>query len=164
MSWNLSICVKNFCITCQPLREAVSWNINDRTQATVLMVSLFVRLWVEIVFNSSRSLLEIRQPLREAVSWNIFIVQGIIKDLLSASSWGCELKYSIIWMKATGKGQPLREAVSWNVGKISTSKADVRQPLREAVSWNEILSPPFGAVQSQPLREAVSWNFSKNWI
>ena len=54
----------------QPLREAVSWNVWNCITITDDTVSLFVRLWVEIQI-SGRQWCRIR----------------------SASSWGCELKY-----------------------------------------------------------------------
>ena len=80
---------------CQPLREAVSWNhgINHRKEI-IWPVSLFVRLWVEI------SLVSSSRP----------------RKYMSASSWGCELKY-VRQLKYTlvDCSQPLREAVSWNI-------------------------------------------------
>ena len=126
--------------TCsQPLREAVSWNtvnyVGERVKGKsasswgcelkyknivlpmlTWIVSLFVRLWVEITVEKF-SMSDIRcQPLREAVSWNkikrsnknemyvslfvrLWVEMGfeeiIITDFAtSASSWGCELKYS----------------------------------------------------------------------
>ena len=53
----------------QPLREAVSWNISITLEVPGRLVSLFVRLWVEI---------------------KIHITIEFI--FMSASSWGCELK------------------------------------------------------------------------
>ena len=55
----------------QPLREAVSWNIRC----------------------SKCVIIKLSQPLREAVSWNGICVELWIDFLMSASSWGCELKY-----------------------------------------------------------------------
>ena len=55
--------------SCQPLREAVSWNVRESNWWRYTYVSLFVRLWVEML-NSCKN-----------QSW-----------LRSASSWGCELK------------------------------------------------------------------------
>ena len=101
--------------------------------------------------------------------------------MVSASSWGCELKCNswrtsqkiarqplreavswnftpwqslIVW-----RSQPLREAVSWNISAVVDRSVLNRQPLREAVSWNEITEcyeSKYGTCQ--PLREAVSWN------
>ena len=122
------------------------------------IVSLFVRLWVEIFL----------LPLRRA-------------SASSASSWGCELKYYNKLEGGVPIGQPLREAVSWNdtqgslsdrpcsvslfvrlwveITKRRKSKKEVsRQPLREAVSWNGYDGWVYTKSISQPLREAVSWN------
>ena len=79
----------------------------------------------------------IRQPLREAVSWNPPISELVLLLLLSASSWGCELKFSIVGIDSVVKGrQPLREAVSWNAVCVIAYIQVTGQPLREAVSWN----------------------------
>ena len=60
------------------------------------VVSLFVRLWVEISF-----------------------LLCVHRFLSSASSWGCELKsVSVRLYKRKPAGQPLREAVSWNVSPV----------------------------------------------
>ena len=56
--------------TCQPPCEAVSWNINRRNCRLWDMVSLLVRLWVEITACHSET-----------------------NSIQSASLWGCELKY-----------------------------------------------------------------------
>ena len=142
----------------QPLYEAVSWNLCRGKCRADRFVSLFMRLWVEITDD------EIEYRISP-----------------SASLWGCELKYDIIWtMAKTADSQPLYEAVSWNTQKELESresmrsaslwgcelKCDVRcrlhswgrQPLYEAVSWNI----PQGMIgeqkKCQPLYEAVSWN------
>ena len=55
----------------QPLRKAVSWNKkHDNYYVAGPVVSLFVRLWVEIWHATPYTLRQDRQPLREAVSWN----------------------------------------------------------------------------------------------
>ena len=105
---------------------------------------------------------------------------------LSASSWGCELKYYNKLEGGVPIGQPLREAVSWNdtqgslsdrpcsvslfvrlwveITKRRKSKKEVsRQPLREAVSWNGYDGWVYTKSISQPLREAVSWNKKWKW-
>ena len=75
----------------QPPCEAVSWNALGNCQIYTDMVSLLVRLWVEI-----------------------FLTGRIIEEHSSASLWGCELKYKCrCWHFADG-GQPPCEAVSWN--------------------------------------------------
>ena len=141
-------------------------------------VSLFVRLWVEMLSVSS-----------------------VMFSVLSASSWGCELKCNPSTHTNSLYGQPLREAVSWNVSELSVMPQSLvslfvrlwvemlpkmraykpdsvslfvrlwveiishyrffircRQPLREAVSWNKRRKGEYHHEESQPLREAVSWN------
>ena len=87
-----SIFHQHNCVCCQPLREAVSWNMTEYWKAIKEFVSLFVRLWVEITswYRELRSL--VSQPLREAVSWNV----------------------GACTTDGTSVCQPLREAVSWN--------------------------------------------------
>ena len=56
---------------CQPLREAVSWNVHT---------------WHVSISGQS-------QPLREAVSWNMTCDTLYLTTRSSVSSWGCKLKY-----------------------------------------------------------------------
>ena len=97
----------------------------------VKVVSLFVRLWVEMAETLLLPLWESRQPLREAVSWNAEAIEEL-KDLdvslfvrlwveinwknrvckdtgRSASSWGCELKWFMGRIPQFGS----RSASSW---------------------------------------------------
>ena len=90
--------------------EIFSWK-NRYSQSCV---SLFVRLWVEIVLAFMCSITFFRQPLREAVSWNVLSCRKVIEYFSSASSWGCELKYNMSKALLNSICQPLREAVSWN--------------------------------------------------
>ena len=115
VSWNAAAPYGRFLyMGSQPLREAVSWNIEITYNVTEQVVSLFVRLWVEILLilviletnycqplreavswnvNSiNTELANCGQPLREAVSWNFYSLMTISVNLMSASSWGCELK------------------------------------------------------------------------
>ena len=62
------------------------------------MVSLLVRLWVEICPNTTRHEKVRGQPPCEAVSWNGFWEVAVSCVKLSASLWGCELKYSCIYI------------------------------------------------------------------
>ena len=168
-----------------------------------LCVSLFVRLWVEISVHQPVSTVLFRQPLREAVSWNAdrtvpvhcYLRQPLREAVswntehymlqkaseLSASSWGCELKYVMQCVSCQKRivsasswgcelklfrkpvlrflyGQPLREAVSWNANVQKKREGVICQPLREAVSWNIKNNKSITAPPCQPLREAVSWN------
>ena len=52
VSWNDEEAMGLTTINRQPLREAVSWNINMRTHTANIIVSLFVRLWVEMIYAS----------------------------------------------------------------------------------------------------------------
>ena len=129
--------------TRQPLREAVSWNSTDYLYTSGQVVSLFVRLWVEMWLMCWTHLPLHRQPLREAVSWNVNNqIQADLADVSlfvrlwvemrpqrdscrrrrSASSWGCELKFSHISFCCKIPGQPLREAVSWNAPNFGEIK------------------------------------------
>ena len=58
----------------QPLREAVSWNDEFQSESNHYCVSLFVRLWVEMLVILRQLSTMVSQPLREAVSWNTLIL------------------------------------------------------------------------------------------
>ena len=93
VSWNVTIRCSYNNVVCQPLREAVSWNVLIALNTVLAVVSLFVRLWVEMSDNWRLRKMTNRQPLREAVSWNNFSLHNGWLSILSASSWGCELKF-----------------------------------------------------------------------
>ena len=101
-------------VQCQPPREAVSWNVGSPSTNLSDVVSLLVRLWVEISLPVTRWAGCTCQPPCEAVSWNL-------REMLWVLKLNC---------------QPPREAVSWN--KINPTDVNVAasQPPREAVSWN----------------------------
>ena len=113
--WSAHLC--GDVLLCQPLREAVSWNIRH-----------FFR------YRNPAS-----QPLREAVSWNIVYFLIPYPPVSSASSWGCELKWLYLSQNLMLYCQPLREAVSWNVPVAAKANGGIGQPLREAVSWNVMI-------------------------
>ena len=71
VSWNILWQRNGICGIGQPPCEAVSWNIG----------------------HYSNSELEKSQPPCEAVSWNVDHMLLAYADYLSASLWGCELKY-----------------------------------------------------------------------
>ena len=97
VSWNANNVLSVIYQCSQPLREAVSWNASKPISLSApANVSLFVRLWVEIIMYFQTFIPKLRQPLREAVSWNIFCRHGIKTGTGSASSWGCELKYPAV--------------------------------------------------------------------
>ena len=77
----------------QPLREAVSWNALGRHYSWKWSVSLFVRLWVEIVYRLYR-LRYIQVSLFVRLWVEIQNNRNMdTEHQSSASSWGCELKY-----------------------------------------------------------------------
>ena len=101
-------------------------------------VSLLVRLWVEML-----------------------LLSGSHSKTLSASLWGCELKYGIhILLKLWRKCQPPCEAVSWNTVSIRSFNLPSGQPPCEAVSWNNVTVNVTDETISQPPCEAVSWNWT----
>ena len=71
VSWNTYNSSIRYIFSRQPPREAVSWNANYIIHLPMCVVSLLVRLWVEILSRLK-----------------------IAKSSPSASSWGCELKYT----------------------------------------------------------------------
>ena len=77
---------------------------------------------------------------------------------MSSSSWGCELKYLFFKITQNLIGHPLREDVSWNKFAVFFNTSNNGHPLREDVSWNN----PFHSCERiflrHPLREDVSWN------
>ena len=182
VSWNIEFSAGISYGPGQPLREAVSWNSNSITGCFGRDVSLFVRLWVEMMQSGwhvwlTRVSLFVRLwvEIRIQPSWIHWYPS-------SASSWGCELKW--LWaadMTKTARCQPLREAVSWNSHASRCLLLSNSQPLREAVSWNltmlQICLRVLSSASSwgcelkydrilesykgirQPLREAVSWNY-----
>ena len=84
-------CHRTGCCQCQPLREAVSWNFLNYADNLLPPVSLFVRLWVEMtrkLWDLPRSTVSLFVRLWVEIS----IWEHIQQILLSASSWGCELK------------------------------------------------------------------------
>ena len=120
-------------------------------------VSLFVRLWVEMLITIS-----LRVTNMSASSWGCELkyadTDSIHCDLQSASSWGCELKYlskyttEVRYMSASSWGCELKCGIPGSnrwLGKSASSWGCELKFLR----WNQL------HLQSgQPLREAVSWN------
>ena len=121
---------------CQPLREAVSWNVSVRCSFGV---------------NNS-------QPLREAVSWNVQKQLSAASGDLSASSWGCELKYLI----CENSSWENLSASSWGCELKFLKIIQISIAFLSASSWGCELKCfahcCFSFLCRQPLREAVSWN------
>ena len=118
---------------------------------SIRAVSLLVRLWVEIAGNGSTGSSRRCQPPCEAVSWNVMSVFVRLCAFTSASLWGCELKYPESKKAVFAGCQPPCEAVSWNVHHVLV------HGLSDAVSllvrlWVEMPSIlPFGDAMSVSL-------------
>ena len=168
-------------------------------------VSLLVRLWVEISNVWGKNSLRGRQPPCEAVSWNLLCCvifndrntvsllvrlwvemwsgRSNLPLILSASLWGCELKYpdlpencyaeksASLWgcelkLKRSGLYWIFHQSASlWGCElkyfwHMAVKLRRCCQPPCEAVSWNIFVIAFCNQVQSQPPCEAVSWNIS----
>ena len=181
VSWNTIISQIVTGMICQPLREAVSWNEEyNKQRKEQSIVSLFVRLWVEMAWIMSIFLCVSCQPLREAVSWNATILRISVSLYVSLfvrlwvemcisgiqSNTPCVSLFVRLWVEI------MAVRYSRDTGLVSlfvrlwvemhwlrwSPRMLLRQPLREAVSWNNPGSSVFGRTCCQPLREAVSWN------
>ena len=142
----------------QPPCEAVNWNTSKTKSMSPSM----------------------SQPPCEAVNWNVFPPKEKGWSL-SASLWGCELKFLCGCIVLFQFCQPPCEAVNWNKSiHLRMSKNIVSllvrlwiemkwlmisagsgnsQPPCEAVNWNAILLQVFLILSRQPPCEAVNWNF-----
>ena len=89
---------------------------------------------------------------------------AILLAILSASLWGCELKYSKNRIFFIDESQPPCEAVNWNLPAWACQIVGRGQPPCEAVNWNKfaILSPRFWLCQ--PPCEAVNWNICSIFV
>ena len=138
VSWNALALQFALAVISQPLREAVSWNTNTYpNKNSLIVVSLFVRLWVEINQMLSE-ILPMMVSLFVRLWVEIYDNFGTCVQKRSASSWGCELKCRKQLIMDSQNRQPLREAVSWNIHIIALQGQPDCQPLREAVSWNTL--------------------------
>ena len=181
VSWNVTIRCSYNNVVCQPLREAVSWNVLIALNTVLAVVSLFVRLWVEMSDNWRLRKMTNRQPLREAVSWNNFSLHNGWLSILSASSWGCELKYNNksaisatdnvslfvrLWVEiphARTSNNSSMSASSWGCELKCIRSSGIHFCHRSASSWGCELKCAKRCwnrprSKGQPLREAVSWN------
>ena len=138
VSWNIKGGFCDVLVVCQPLREAVSWNASRIGSVQNTIVSLFVRLWVEINHSTHRE---------ARITVSLFVRLWV------------EMPYGTTKCK-WDTSQPLREAVSWNTPTFFWKTLRECQPLREAVSWNGKECVELGSDLGQPLREAVSWNLT----
>ena len=94
VSWNVIASFLTASKEGQPPCEAVSWMKSRFRAVCTAMVSLLVRLWVEIA-----------SPWLLSLLWT------------SASLWGCELKCLIQDASLSVSRQPPCEAVSWNASR-----------------------------------------------
>ena len=161
MSWNIVSLKSKRQISGQPLREAVSWNTWILVINSISFVSLFVRLWVEISISLSNSSflfvslfvrlwVEISQDTTKTSFWTVSLfvrlwvemynfIESYKKVEMSASSWGCELKYrwndhiSILFPSASSWGCELKYQPNKSWEYILTVSLFVRL-------WVEILT------------------------
>ena len=128
----------------------------------MLCVSLLVRLWVEIFVLPQ--------------SWNAFLSASLWgcelkytreiyydNDGLSASLWGCELKFkSLVAQIAVGEVSLLVRLWVEMLLSRCLRQMLVRQPPCEAVSWNVYDATRCRWCDGQPPCEAVSWNMGES--
>ena len=145
------------------------------------MVSLLVRLWIEICITVP----PFWQPVVSLLVrlWIEMLLTSQVQDSCrSASLWGCELKYIGQSAHHIFLRQPPCEAVNWNNKILSGSAILIvsllvrlwiemllmvvychsgrGQPPCEAVNWNPEAIAPEIEKRSQPPCEAVNWNVS----
>ena len=159
---------------CQPLREAVSWSLHILLKANWKPVSLFVRLWVEIILSAILQLVRIVSlfvrlcveiwtlpGVFHGVSVSLFVRLWVEMSserltssfLLSASSWGCELKYhchyDILISSSVSLFVRLWVEISVSVSPVKTDFVSLFVRL-----WVEIT---ITKVPQQEMRSASSW-------
>ena len=136
MSWNDIDNLAMPVADCHPLREDVSWNIQN---ANWKELGSRHPLREDVSWNINSILFFPRlsgHPLREDVSWNVNSPILANNSILSSSSWGCELKFLLVTRNHVLCRHPLREDVSWNIEDCAWPKRWFCHPLREDVSWN----------------------------
>ena len=141
----------------------MSWNADKIETILRKYVSLFVRLWVEIIMEwQLKKLLNVSLFVR---LWVEIVLLFNKKSLVSsASSWGCELK----WLK---KGQRTGLWIVslfvrlWVEMHKNTSIKPYKYVSLFVRLWVEINigNLCLNTGSCQPLREAVSWNTRSNF-
>ena len=124
-------------------------------------VSLLVRLWVEITSLKYLDYGKICQPPCEAVSWNTQGSDLFIQVVMSASLWGCELKY----FSFTHEVMSNESASLWGCELKYESASEMWANIMSASLWGcELKLESVGTrkqwMMGQPPCEAVSWNTS----
>ena len=119
---------------CHPLREDVSWNIDQIVDQVVVLVILFVRMWVEMLCR---------------IIWRS-------SGERSSSSWGCELKYFFARVSESRRPcHPLREDVSWNV--YSPFRPTLRHVILFVRMWVEMMLDTVVLVQVAVILLVKMW-------
>ena len=145
---------------CRPLREVVSWNINNTATNPIETVS--TSSWGrELKFPWSWSQwFRLRRPLREVVSWNANWNMRLTPAVMSTSSWGRELKCYTV----TAEHRFHSSTSSWGRELKWWKKFLWRTYLWSTSSWGRELKYPLlflkGNFCGRPLREVVSWNIA----
>ena len=141
----------------QPPREAVSWNCQMGWWYSQKGVSLLVRLWVEML----ELLINGRCPL-SASSWGCELkycfLPSSIHLSMSASSWGCELKCILVKLRVFCSAVSLLVRLWVEMYIVGT----ITLVMMSASSWGCELKCSeernYRRLHGQPPREAVSWN------
>ena len=94
-------------------RERVSWNFNFKWRMRVILVTLHVSVWVEMI----------------SIAYHTRVT-------VSRSTWACELKLLSEYSRASVNCHAPRERVSWNFSNNVCSFAPLGHAPRERVSWN----------------------------
>ena len=144
-----------------PLREGVDWNVKVHIlgqfpsaspstrgcglkwtmifkYANILAVTLYARVWIEIVFMISVVASAWSHPLREGVDWNALFYVDILHFCKSPSTRGCGLK-SASDAKAGGTEQsPSTRGCGLKYFQRNTEGIpQACHPLCEGVDWND---------------------------
>ena len=116
----------------QPPCEAVSWNNSSKLFPLIWLVSLLVRLWVEMMLALLWTSFQYCQPPCEAVSWNEFLLIPVKMVTRSASLWGCELKFLLSnWIRPISMSASL-----WGCElKLCQGLSQYRRSHRSASLW-----------------------------
>ena len=145
-------------LLCHAPRERVSWNVTTIASQPLLLVTLHVSVWVEMLstrwyFRPLYVTLHVSVwvEIRRSFHWKFHSE--------SRSTWACELKSygSPSYIRCIACHAP-RERVSWNMGFNNLFTFSPSHAPRERVSWNEILFRLRSIKNRHAPRERVSWN------
>ena len=116
-------------------RERVSWNVYGRHIGLVSVVTLHVSVWVEIDL---------------ANQYN--------RDVMSRSTWACELKLNIFILLICSSCHAPRERVSWNMNGTDISVVTLRSRSTWACELKCVQKQNVTEICCHAPRERVSWN------